>query len=65
MTLLQEPYKHQTSNQADGALVVVFLIIRFVFNIIRELNLCDCPSIPVAQFAIEVIGQNLNRETLV
>ena len=63
VTLLQEPDKYQTGNQADGTLIIELIIIRLVVKIVWKTYDFNSPSIPVAQLLIEFLCKHLDRET--
>ena len=63
MALFQKPNENKTRDKADGALVVILVVVLLVLNIVGETDNLNGPGIPVAQLAIEILRQRLNRES--
>ena len=63
MALFQEPNENKARDKADGTLVVILVVVLLVLNIVGETDNLNGPGIPVAQLAIEILRQRLNRES--
>ena len=64
MLLLEEPYEDETGDETDAALVVEFVIVCIRCKVVGETYNLYSPSIPIAEFGIELLGEQVAGEHL-